>query len=971
MTSGLHEFHLASRRAEEAAARRFQAVQWLQSVVGQLGITNQPSEKEFISCLRNGMVLCNAINKIHPGAVSKVVESYSYLNGEYQLPPAYQYFENVRNFLVALQQLRLPGFEASDLEKDNLESGSVTKVVDCVLGLKAFHECKVTSNGNGSYRHVKTPTFQLSATKIQQPPSASRHLDMSSVRERNGCTDGESDQIKEIAKLFADHIFNSKENIDENLISLENGTGNSRANFEKIISRFPELQSVFKNLLSEGTLKPSDSKSMPLEELPVHEEDQSRSSLLQKTNCNHKRLLKTQEKELAVLKTLFIKTKQDFKEFQVHFQRDLMELGNQMQEMSSAAQGYYKVVEENRKLYNMVQDLKGNIRVYCRVRPIFNSEMNGVIDYIGKDGSLFVLDPSKPYKDARKTFQFNQVFGPTATQDDVFRETQPLIRSVMDGYNVCIFAYGQTGSGKTYTMSGPPGRSATEMGINYLALSDLFLICDKRKDMMTYEIYVQMVEIYNEQVRDLLAENSSCTRLDIRTCSSEDDGLSLPDATMHSVKSTKDVLQLMEAGEVNRAVSSTSMNNRSSRSHSIFMVHVRGKDTSGGTLRSCLHLVDLAGSERVDKSEVTGDRLKEAQYINKSLSCLGDVISALAQKNSHIPYRNSKLTLLLQDSLGGQAKTLMFAHLSPEEDSFGETISTLKFAQRVSTVELGAARAHKETREVMHLKEQIENLKKALGTEQWNNVSNSGAKEIKSPFSRPIATTERTPPRLRRLSIENCSNTKANLEDRKAIKSPLASRRAQILSFEGPNSSKDEESSKVYPTTEVQQLKNPRSPVSAYQNRAVKLDGRTSIPQLQLLQTPVKGASRNDIQMISVDSRTNGKGSHIRKSLRTIGKLINGSEKRKENIPLDPRSPLGVANHFSHIKSPDTSNAKTMRRQSLTGVMPPGQERSRRSSIGGNPIEIGVTSTKGVTGTRNAKTPPPMRSASKIGKKWA
>ncbi|KAG7581072.1 Calponin homology domain [Arabidopsis suecica] len=967
MTTGLHEFNLASRRAEEAAARRFQAVQWLKSVVGQLGIPNQPSEKEFISCLRNGMILCNAINKIHPGAVSKVVENYSYLNGEYQLPPAYQYFENVRNFLVALETLRLPGFEASDLEKDNLESGSVTKVVDCILGLKGYHECKITSNGNGLYKHVKTPTFQLSATKIQ-PLSASktsRHLDMSSVHDKNDCTDGESDKLKEIAKLFADHIFNSKENIDENLISLENGTGNPRANFEKIISRYPELQSVFKNLLSEGTLKPPELKSMLLEELPVHEEDQSSRSLLHKTNCNHKRLLKTQEKELSVLKTLFIKTKQDFKEFQVHLQRDLMELGNQMQEMSSAAQGYYKVVEENRKLYNMVQDLKGNIRVYCRVRPIFNSEMNGVIDYIGKDGSLFVLDPSKPYKDARKTFQFNQVFGPTATQDDVFRETQPLIRSVMDGYNVCIFAYGQTGSGKTYTMSGPPGRSATEMGINYLALSDLFLICDKRKDMMTYEIYVQMVEIYNEQVRDLLAENSSCTRLDIRTCSSEDDGLSLPDATMHSVNSTKDVLQLMEAGEVNRAVSSTSMNNRSSRSHSIFMVHVRGKDTSGGTLRSCLHLVDLAGSERVDKSEVTGDRLKEAQYINKSLSCLGDVISSLAQKNSHIPYRNSKLTLLLQDSLGGQAKTLMFAHLSPEEDSFGETISTLKFAQRVSTVELGAARAHKETREVMHLKEQIENLKKALGTEEYNNVSNSGAKEVKSPFGRPFATTERTPPRLRRLSIENCSNTKANLEDRKGIKSPLASRRAQRLSLEGPKSCKNEENCKGDPTMEVHQLKNPRSPLSSYQNRAVKVEGRTSIPQLQLLQTPLKGASRNDIQMISVDSRTNGKGSQIRKSLRTIGKLINGSEKRKENIPADPRSP--VANNFSHIKSPDTSNAKTMRRQSLTGVMPPGQERSRRSSIGGKPIENGVN----VTDTRNAKTPPPMRSASKIGKKWA
>ncbi|KAF2610016.1 hypothetical protein F2Q70_00009771 [Brassica cretica] len=790
--TGLHEFNLASRKAEEAAARRFQAVQWLQSVVGQLGIPNQPSEKEFVSCLRNGMILCNAINKIHPGAVSKVVESYSHLhsfNRDYQPPQAYQYFENVRNFLVALEQLRLPGFEASDLEKDNIESGSVSKVVDCILGLKAYHECKMS---NGFYKHIKTPTFQLNATKVNHPLSASK---TARNLERNDCTDSESDKLKVITKLLPDRSFNSEENFDENLISLENGSESSKI-------------------------------------------------LLHKTKCNHKRLLKTQENELAVLKTLFIETKQDFHEFLVDLQRYLMELGNQMQEMSSAAQGYYKVVEENRK-----------------VRPIFNSEMNGVIDYIGKDGSLFVLDPSKPQKDARKTFQFNQVFGPTSTQDDVFRETQPLIRSVMDGYNVCIFAYGQTGSRKTYTMSGPPGRSSTQLGINYLALSDLFQICDKRRDMITYEIYVQMVEIYNEQ---------------------EDDGLSLPDATMHSVNSTMDVLQLMEAGEVNRAVSSTSMNNLSSRSHSIFMVHGRGEDTSGGTISSCLHLVDLAGSERVDKSEVTGDRLKEAQYINKSLSCLGDVISALAQKNSHIPYRNSKLTLLLQDALGGQAKTLMIAHLSPEEDSFGETISTLKFAQRVSSVELSAAYAHKETREVIHLKEQIETLKKALGTEEWNN--------------------------------------------------------AQIWSLEGLKSYKKDETSKGDPTMEVHQLKNPLSPVN----------GGTSIPHFQLMQTPVKA---------EVDCRTSGKGSHIRKSLRTIGKLINGSEKRRTFLK-NPRSPLGVSNHFSGAKSPHTSNAKTLRRRSLTG--------QERSSIRVDPVE------NGIKGARDAKTPPPPeRSSSKIGDKRA
>uniref|UniRef100_A0ACD5XF33 Uncharacterized protein n=1 Tax=Avena sativa TaxID=4498 RepID=A0ACD5XF33_AVESA len=139
--------------------------------------------------------------------------------------------------------------------------------------------------------------------------------------------------------------------------------------------------------------------------------------------------------------------------------------------------------------------------------------------------------------------------------------------------------------------------------------------------------------------------------------------------------------RLNTQNDLNRAVGSTALNDRSSRSHSCLTVHVQGKDlTSGNIIRGCMHLVDLAGSERVDKSEVTGERLKEAQHINKSLSALGDVIASLAQKNAHVPYRNSKLTQLLQDSLGGQAKTLMFVHISPESDAVGETISTLKFS---------------------------------------------------------------------------------------------------------------------------------------------------------------------------------------------------------------------------------------------------------------------------------------------------
>lgn len=251
-------------------------------------------------------------------------------------------------------------------------------------------------------------------------------------------------------------------------------------------------------------------------------------------------------------------------------------------------------------------------------------------------------------------------------------------------------------------------------GINYRALQDLFQISKSRGDIIEYEIGVQMIEIYNEQVRDLLVVDGSSRRLDVRN-NSQLNGLNVPDACLVQVNCTQDVLELMRVGLKNRAVGATALNERSSRSHSILTVHVQGKELiSRSILRGCLHLVDLAGSERVDKSEAVGERLKEAQHINKSLSALGDVISALAQKSAHVPYRNSKLTQVLQDSLGGQAKTLMFVHINPEPNAIGETISTLKFAERVASVELGAARANKETTELQDLKAEISNLKSTL-----------------------------------------------------------------------------------------------------------------------------------------------------------------------------------------------------------------------------------------------------------------
>ncbi|XWS43120.1 hypothetical protein CRYUN_Cryun16bG0074800 [Craigia yunnanensis] len=994
--TGFHDLNLASRKAEEAALRRYVAVAWLESLVGPLGISSQPSEKEFISCLRNGLILCSVINKIHPGAVSKVVESNSHaqsLTREYQPPPAYQYFENVRNFLVAIEELKLPAFEACDLEKDNLEAGTEAKVVDCILNLKSYHECKQINcgNANGYYKLTRSPMVMHSATKIHSRASSEscRRLDMSAACDKQPPANGKIHKLEDtIVKLFADYIVGTKENMDDNLLgSFHKRNPDSVKVLRKMISscleeqlqnKSPEMKSVFKDFLKESNGSTVHSTPMPLEDVSSFGQFQGSRARMEKANRNHRNLLKMQEKELSELKDLLSTTKREFEDLQSQLQIDLKDLGSQVEEMSSAALQYHKVVEENRKLYNMVQDLKVNIRVFCRIRPAFGAGIRNVIDFIGENGSLVILDPLKPQKDGGKVFQFNRVFDPSATQDDVFNDTQPLIRSVMDGYNVCIFAYGQTGSGKTYTM------------FNVISSS--------------------LLAIFKYSCNCFC--NLNAHKLEISSCTS-DNGLSLPDATMHTVKSTSDVLNLMKFGEVNRIVCSTAINNRSSRSHSILTVHVHGKDASGSSLRSCLHLVDLAGCERVDKSEVTGDRLKEAQHINKSLSCLGDVITALAQKNSHIPYRNSKLTLLLQDSLGGHAKTLMFAHVSPEGDSFGETISTLKFAQRVSTVELGAARLNKESSKVLQLKEQIEYLKNTLANKEAQSALSYKIKEQKSPFGKQKATIEKTPPRTRRLSIENGSTMKS-LEDRRGPKTPSVPTRERRLSLEGPrNGKKDNSQIKVsedvskslHASTvslqkygqfhdakavtkqfgnlsngssmmEIYHSKAPRSPSSSFQKQALKTDCRTQIPRLQLPNTPEPQVlARNDIQsvtqsVLSTECRTaNGKGSQIRKSLRTtIGKLISGSEKRNLQNPFELKSPIWGEGNVNDLKSPVTANARAVpvRRQSLTGVQTSGSDGSRRSSLGGKPIDSSIT----MSNNRNAKTPPPVHPSTKTTKRW-
>ncbi|XP_023643537.1 kinesin-like protein KIN-14P [Capsella rubella] len=448
----------------------------------------------------------------------------------------------------------------------------------------------------------------------------------------------------------------------------------------------------------------------------MEQNSESKNQIWNQKELSYRSFIDNQSQALQELRFYSRSIKQEILKVQENYTEQFSQLGNKLIELSNAAENYHAVLTENRKLFNELQELKGNIRVFCRVRPFLPGQgaPNTVVEYVGEDGELVVTNPTRPGKDGLRQFKFNKVYSPTATQADVFSDIRPLVRSALDGYNVCIFAYGQTGSGKTYTMTGPDGASEEDWGVNYRALNDLFKISQSRKGNISYEVGVQMVEIYNEQVLDLLSADNTQKKLGILS-TTQQNGLAVPDASMYPVTSTSDVITLMDIGLQNRAVGCTALNERSSRSHSIVTVHVRGKDMkTGSVLYGNLHLVDLAGSERVDRSEVTGDRLREAQHINKSLSSLGDVIFSLASKNAHVPYRNSKLTQILQSSLGGRAKTLMFVQLNPDAISYSESMSTLKFAERVSGVELGAAKTSKEGKDVRDLMEQLASLKDTI-----------------------------------------------------------------------------------------------------------------------------------------------------------------------------------------------------------------------------------------------------------------
>ncbi|XP_071735356.1 kinesin-like protein KIN-14E isoform X1 [Rutidosis leptorrhynchoides] len=373
-------------------------------------------------------------------------------------------------------------------------------------------------------------------------------------------------------------------------------------------------------------------------------------------------------------------------------------------------QALYKEELVLRKRYfNIIEDMKGKIRVYCRLRPLTPKELSDkeksvltsvdefTVQHLGRD-------------DKPKQHCYDRVFDGGATQEDVFNDTRYLVQSAVDGYNVCIFAYGQTGSGKTFTIYG----SDKNPGLTPLATSELFKILRRNSNKFNFSLKAYMLELYQDTLVDLLAsKQAKRAKLEIKKDSKG--MVTVDNATVIPISTYDDLKSIIQRGTDQRHTTETLMNEESSRSHLILSIIIESTNLQTQSIaRGKLSFVDLAGSERVKKSGSSGNQLKEAQSINKSLSALGDVISALSSGNQHIPYRNHKLTMLMSDSLGGNAKTLMFVNISPAESNLEETHNSLTYASRVRSI-VNDPSKNVSSKEVARLKKLVSYWKEQAG----------------------------------------------------------------------------------------------------------------------------------------------------------------------------------------------------------------------------------------------------------------
>jgi hypothetical protein len=382
-----------------------------------------------------------------------------------------------------------------------------------------------------------------------------------------------------------------------------------------------------------------------------------------------------------------------------------------------------------------------------------------VVKMVHETGEVMI---QKPGEEIPKCFTFDSVYDWNSEQETLFAETAyPICENVVQGYNGTIFAYGQTGTGKTWTITGVP-KDPKLKGVMPRAFENIFsqIHSDTQRQ---YLVRVSYLEIYNEEIRDLMNKKNANKKLELKD---KDTGVYVKDLTTYVVKKPEDMLKVFEEGNLARHVGATNMNEHSSRSHSVFTITVESSevDENGEAHIKVgkLNIVDLAGSERQSKTGATGDLLKEACKINLSLSTLCHVISSLTDpKCTYIPYRDSRLTRILQDSLGGNTKTVMIAAMGPADYNTEESLSTLRYANRAKQIQ-NKPKINEDPKDAMirEFHDEITRLKQQLSSMMGDKQSN-GVGGGPSAFSRQGGADEQD----RFINVENKERMK-EMEDK-------------------------------------------------------------------------------------------------------------------------------------------------------------------------------------------------------------
>mmetsp|Transcript_27515 Transcript_27515/g.80311 ORF Transcript_27515/g.80311 Transcript_27515/m.80311 type:complete len:1708 (-) Transcript_27515:92-5215(-) len=527
----------------------------------------------------------------------------------------------------------------------------------------------------------------------------------------------------------------------------------------------------------------------------------------------------------------------------------------------SEVQGKLRESERQRRgLHNRIQELRGNVRVMVRCRPFLPQDHVHVEEgdppptptcqFSANDesGRIKITNPGS---DESFFFEFDKCFSPSQGQHDVFKEVSDFVQSALDGYSVCIFSYGQTGSGKTHTMTGSghgPMRGIIPRSMEMLDEQRL----KRMEDGWEFDMSVTIFEIYNELIKDLLTDSAhKGVEHDVKHDAKGN--VYVTNLTFEHLQENppEEVFGLLERAARLRSVASTNMNEQSSRSHTVFTIHINAKNTKMNVkLTGKMNLCDLAGSERINRSGATGDRLKEATAINKSLSSLTDVFAALANKQPFVPFRNSKLTYILQPALSGDGKTLMFVNLSPTDESYFESLSSLRFAERVSQVELGKARRTIERAEGDHQ----DPLSKPTPTKTRGAATGGGRPELKRTGSyskSPVASSSSRRRQSMSGSTRSSEASRRKLRPTSGSASPKESGRKKF-------------SRQIKPTLPLDdELLSPRSPTS--------LKDRPARP------SPLNTADWKDAAALQNDSTNTGDSNldSPRKPVRTRGDWVS------------------------------------------------------------------------------------------------